>query len=135
MDPDHMIARCPGAFLLGPALLRDWEIAFRYRSTSFPGGGAADIIKSPGSEVWGVLWRISNQDLLNLDQYEDAPDGYCRKEVQILFQGHQPVVITYTVKNKLSQDMLPTYEYRQIMLRGAKRLPVRYRLLLGQKLK
>jgi len=135
MDPDQMVARCPSALLLGPALLRDWDIAFRYPSTSFPGGGAADIVPSPGLEVWGILWRVSQEDLLSLDQYEDAPEGYYRQEVRILFQGQQPAVTTYMVKNKLPKDMLPTSEYRQIMLRGATRLPAIYRLRLSQRLK
>lgn len=122
-----MRQRCPRALLLGPALLRDWRLGFFYRSTSFPGGGAADIVGAMGEEVWGVLWRISPEEMLRMDQYEDVPWGYQRKDIRVRFRGHDPLVTTYTVVHKLPKEMPPVPEYRQTMIRGARILPEYYR--------
>ena len=126
MDPLHMRRRCPGALLLGPALLRDWRLGFFYRSTSFPGGGAADIVQVPGEEVWGVLWRVSAEEMQRMDGYEDVPWGYKRQEVRVRFRGHDPLVTTYTVVQKLPRELPPVPDYRAVMLRGARLLPRYY---------
>jgi len=39
--------RCPDSEFRGKALLKGYRIDFLYRSTSWPGGGAADIVKEP----------------------------------------------------------------------------------------
>ena len=33
-------------------------------------GGVATIERSPGDEVWGVVWKMNMADLESLDRYE-----------------------------------------------------------------
>lgn len=121
LDPGHLRRRCPDVIPLRRAVLPGWKLAFRYRSTSFPGGSAADIISVPGDEVWGALYRITGEDLSRLDEFEDLESGgYRRIEVEPISAGERLVAWTYEVQTKLPRDYRPTEEYRQLLENGAR---------------
>jgi hypothetical protein len=120
MNHAHMRGRCPDAQFIAPALVTDWKLDFLYPSTSFPGGGAADIVQSPGSHLWGVAWNISGSDLIKLDDYEDvARQGYRQQKVWINLPDSRQVATTYQVRNKLPATLRPRKDYLQTMLEGA----------------
>ena len=59
---------------MGVACLRGYQLAFtRYSSTW--GGGVADIIPAVGSEVWGLVYGLTDENLEALDVYEGYPRG------------------------------------------------------------
>ena len=81
MHPGQMQKRCPGCALVGAARLRDHRLAFSRPWAAWDGGGVADIQPSPGSVVEGVVWEITAAHRDALDQYEEYPTAYTRKDV------------------------------------------------------
>jgi gamma-glutamylcyclotransferase len=131
MNHKHMKDRCPQTVFLAPALLTGFSLAFRYPSTSFPGGGAADIIEEENSQVWGALWQSNEKDFVSLDKFEDvACGGYRRIEIEVFSKDSNLALkaITYEVVDKLSFDMRPVKAYESLVLSGAKEslLPEEY---------
>lgn len=70
-----MSGRCPDAEDLGAAELPGYQMVFKYH---------CDVIKNPQTIADGVLWRISNSDLIALDALEGYPVYYDRTEVDVV---------------------------------------------------
>ena len=81
-----MADRCPNAVNLGYAVLPDYQFRFALH---------ADVVPRKFSEVDGVLWSITADDLANLDQLEGYPMYYDRKIVTVKHQGRKVKAITY----------------------------------------
>jgi gamma-glutamylcyclotransferase (GGCT)/AIG2-like uncharacterized protein YtfP len=125
LNSKWMKKRCPDTKLLGPARLPDYQLAFRYKSTSWPGGGAADILFKPGREVWGGLYLSNEKDFISLDKYEDVTsNGYERITVEVELEGKTVTAVSYEVKDKLQKDLNPLEGYLQLMINGAKQIPL-----------
>jgi hypothetical protein len=67
-DCRAMKRRCPGARAVGPAVLEG------YRFFIGPGGGGS-VAPALGSQVHGVLWRITPRDRAALNSYERIDKG------------------------------------------------------------
>ena len=79
MDLRQMRRRCPSYRFVSIAKLEDHKLAFTRRSPRRR-CGVADVIPSPGEEVWGVLYNIkTRRDVLALDRAEGYKAG--RKRV------------------------------------------------------
>lgn len=88
---DQMARRCPGAASLGPAWLDDYEFVFRTH---------ADIVKSPGSICYGVLWDIAPNHLQALDALEGYPYYYTRFRVRVNLGDHFVYALTYQMNDQ-----------------------------------
>jgi hypothetical protein len=71
MDRRMMWRRCPGARLIGGAVLRD----YRFIITK---DGYASIVAARGALVHGLLWRLTPRDLAALNAYENIDAGLYR---------------------------------------------------------
>jgi len=80
MDRAHMARLCRGAEPLGVAHA-DNHIFYIAAS------GYASIAPKRNSKVYGVLWRITAQDLSKLDAYEAVEDGLYRPVAIPVHQG------------------------------------------------
>src|SRR3989344_3074387 len=121
MDLEQMKKRCPGSVLLGKAVLKDYRIAFSIFS-DLRKCGCADIQCVPGSEVWGLLYRISDSDLDALDEYEGHPVHYRRISCSVTDEtGVVRNVETYEVVNKNAEHLPPSEEYLGIMVHAAEK--------------
>jgi hypothetical protein len=107
----------PGARLLGPARLDDHSLVFRRRSIRW-GGGAADLLPSPGGLVWGGLFEIG--DWSEFDAREGLGRAYERITVTVDLNGAPVEAETYVVIEKEPNDVPVTPEYAATMLRGAR---------------
>jgi gamma-glutamylcyclotransferase len=120
MNLEWVKERCPGSRPLRIATLHDYLLSFRYPSTSWPGGGACDIVRCKGSLVWGVLFEVSEADLQVLDDYEDvAQGGYRRIPVAVNSEGFLHNAISYEVVEKLPQNLKPVDGYLDLVIAGA----------------
>ena len=72
IDRATMAGHCPAADALGVARLPNHRF-FIARA------GYASIEPRPGSEVWGVLWQVSERELAALDAYENVAGGLYRR--------------------------------------------------------
>lgn len=110
---EQMKVRCPDCFPITTATLKGWKLQFR---------GPLDIEPDPKSEVQGVVFYISDQDLENLDYYEGYPTCYKRVMVSLIDNKRNQLmkaavyVMTNTRKNRgLVQ---PSKGYLQCVLQG-----------------
>lgn len=69
-----MLMRCERATPLGVFCLRDHRFDFRYH---------ADVVYSPGDQVWGMLWSLNDDDFAAIDRVEGYPNYYTRKQVTV----------------------------------------------------
>ena len=71
---EHMKIRTPDAVIVGKSVLKGWQLIFRY---------GADIIENEGFETPVIIWKISEQDEKNLDEYEDYPSFYIKRDMTL----------------------------------------------------
>jgi phage replication-related protein YjqB (UPF0714/DUF867 family) len=72
----QMAQRCPGAVDPRPAKLADHDWLINER-------GVATVEPFDGSEVHGVLWRLTDHDLATLDSAEGVPVRYRRDRMTV----------------------------------------------------
>ena len=70
---------CPSACFQQRAQLPNFQVEFRRYSTDLR-GGISTIMAAPGAMVHGVIFDISEAEILALDILEDVPLGLYRRE-------------------------------------------------------
>jgi gamma-glutamylcyclotransferase len=112
-------AWCPEARFAGVARLPDHRLALNRRSIRW-GGGAADIVRSRGEEVWGALYEIPDGALDGLDAKEGQGWAYRRVEVDVERAGRRIPATAYEVVEKEPQEVPATPEYAALLVRAAR---------------
>jgi len=138
MDVDQMEQRCPGAEVMGRCQLEHYELAFT-RFSPKRQCGVLDVIKKKGSVVWGVLYKITMNELKILDGFEAGTlQGYQRIKVEVLFDENKNLTAwTYIVVNK-NEVHAPNLQYWHHLFRGSQdfSFPRTYqKMILGLKQK
>ena len=118
LDLLQMKRRCPSSELISKGSLPGYRLTFNRYSSGW-GGGVADVVQDQGSEVWGLIFELSDTDLKRLDRYEG-----CYKDQTSLYERSKAVIDTpdgqvcdvwvYTVVEK-QKFVQPTPEYLQII--------------------
>ena len=110
MNLDQMAYRCPDAEVVGRCVLKDYRLAFRGNRRGY---GVASILPEPGSEVQGLLWKITPKCEQSLDFYEGYPNLYEKKEVIVQTRtGEQAGVAVYIMNEPYqSQPAIPSDFY------------------------
>ena len=82
-DGWHKTGNLEGPFPedLGTYMLHDYEFSYNLADTDSQTETAGNITKKIGSFVYGVLYKITKEQLQELDISEDAPENYRRIEV------------------------------------------------------
>ena len=109
----------PGARFLGPAVLRDYELALGRRSIRW-GGGVVDVSAAPGEVVWGAAYDAPEAALELLDRKEGAGFAYRRRAVTLELDGQAREAVAYEVIDKDPDAPPATPEYAALVLRGAR---------------
>ncbi len=112
--------RCPTAIPIGLGVLSGFRLAFDYwskRRKCYVADIVSETVKT--SSVWGVLWLVTNSDLLALDGYEGVSTGsYSRIRVKPSIFGISVEAYAYQVKNPEGEGV-PSTEYLEHLLEGA----------------
>lgn len=117
MDPQQMARRCPGSRSLGKALLPGYRLTFTWDSVRW-GGGVGHVVADPASEVWGVLWDLTQEHLDALDVYEQVADGvYIRGAVTVRHDEREREALIYLATDV--RDRKPSRRYLRALVRGA----------------
>jgi hypothetical protein len=146
MDSEQMKKRCPNYKYIGKGFLSDHTIAFtRYSITR--NSSVADVIQKTGELVWGILYRLTEEDITRMDRHEGHPNIYARKTVTIdkvsndhfaynnaILPSNEYEKVSaeiYEVVNKEEQPN-PSLEYLKHLLDGAFEnfLPISYQKFL-----
>lgn len=116
METTQMQARCPGHTLLGIGCLHHYTLAFTRWSRAW-NSGTADILPEKGGEVWGVLYKLTLENLRGMDTFADYPHSYIRLDVPIEQEGeHFPAFTYVAVRQGL---FVPSSAYMNRMISGA----------------
>jgi gamma-glutamylcyclotransferase (GGCT)/AIG2-like uncharacterized protein YtfP len=132
MNWEQMQRRCPSAKFVCVASLKNYRFAIA-RHSRLRNCGTANIFAETGSEVWGIVYDVSEQELAVLDGFED---GYRREKVQVLSigNGQSSIEVLVYIAEKEDNVPLPSSEYRQLIIAGARywNIPEMYLLVLEQ---
>ena len=138
LDPEQMSARCPSHRVIGLAELKEHRLVFPLFSPRW-GGGVASIQPGHGTSVWGMLYELTDADLVSLDGYEGfrGPENqhnvYDRETVSVDLTRPDDGTIPRRVRAAVyvarpSNPSPPSPRYLDALVRGAKhhRLPEDY---------
>ena len=120
MDSETLKRRCPKAVYMGKAILPNWEVQFNFLSRTY-NGGVTGIEPAIAKLVRGILYEVSNEELLHLDTIEGIPEGiYYRQTIYVVDESGKMVkVATYRTTNPKG-PFKPTKKYVGLMIKGAK---------------
>ena len=103
MSRADMAARCPTARALGLARLAGRRFIIGI-------DGYASIAPAPGSEVIGLLWRLSPRDVAALNAYESLDSGlYSRRQVTVRHDGAARSAMVYVARGTGEGRARPGY--------------------------
>jgi hypothetical protein len=112
MDRAAMRRRCPGARLVGGAVLRD----YRFIITK---DGYASVAAACGREVYGLLWRLTPRDLTALNTYENIDGGlYRAASLPVLAGGCVVRALVYVGRSSVPGR--PRLGYMELVARAAR---------------
>jgi len=119
MDQMQMKERCPDSVLSGKAVLHDYKLEFTIYSPKRK-CGCADVVKKPGSKVYGLLYKLTNSDLKKLDGFEGCPNYYRRVTVCVAdFSGAEIKAVSYEVADKSKESLSPSTDYLNLLISAA----------------
>ena len=102
------------------AELKGFKLVFDAYSSSWR-GGVANLEEDESSKVYGVAYKISPDQLSELDKFEGVPQRVVRRMVEINVEGVGVVkAVTHVAVNPRSGRVFPSREYLSAMLKGAK---------------
>lgn len=110
--------KCPGAVVKGTAYLLNKKLVFNKKSRKW--GVAANIIKSYGGIVYGVLYELADE--AECETLDRAENGYSRIDVRVRVLPDRRIfdAVTYKAEPEAVVDEGPTArEYRELLLKGA----------------
>jgi cation transport regulator ChaC len=119
MHPGQMERRCPGCAFVATARLKDHRLAFSRFWKAWGGGGVADILPAPGGVVEGVVWEISEAHRQTLDDYEEYPTSYSRRDV-VVETADRGALTAFAYVAQPTGDYRPSRRYLQQILDGAR---------------
>lgn len=115
METAQMARRVPGARSLGRGCLEGF--AFACNKVGRDGSAKANVRRSAEDVVWGVVFEISDGELTELDRFEG---GYRREVAAVLRDDGGRVACGVYVSDRTDPHLLPTADYRDRMVRGAR---------------
>ena len=96
MNPDRIRERIPGARLVGKATIKGWRLVERLY---------ADIDRSFGGRVEGVLYLVTPSEVARLDAYEGYPRVYSTVDVNAYLDAtHKVRAFTYTMTKETKAE-------------------------------
>ncbi len=120
LNQEFLRQYCPSAEFIMKAYLPNYEIQFRFWSEKRNGGGGiSTIIEIPGELVHGVIYKVLEDELLELDILESVPQGFYKREAFLVLgeDGKWHQVDLYRVKDPMG-PFSPARSYVEQMLTG-----------------
>jgi gamma-glutamylcyclotransferase (GGCT)/AIG2-like uncharacterized protein YtfP len=120
LDSATLKRHCPKANYIGKAILPNWEVQFNFFSRTYK-GGVTGIEPAVAKLVRGILYDVSDEELLKLDVIEGVPEGiYYRQTIYVVDEFGNPIkAVTYRTMNPRG-PFKPTKSYLGLMIKGAK---------------
>jgi cation transport regulator ChaC len=107
---DTMTDRAPSAEFVGVGVLHNFQLSFHKY---------ANIQNHDGSQVQGVVWRITRRDLNILDHDEGLHEHYARIPVEVHMQDHRVIeAMAYIMEPSYMPGVQPDAGYVRDVGRG-----------------
>ncbi|XP_067652568.1 gamma-glutamylcyclotransferase-like [Haliotis asinina] len=130
MLKERMLCYNPTALKIfrGPAKLENYRLAF-CRDWPLPGvwhGPTANLRKSPGSHVWGVIWELEDKVKAELDSQEHTHQGLDLEVTDL--RGNKFTCYAFAMRESQGQEEPPSPQYKDVIVRGGQQseLPGEY---------
>lgn len=117
MHPEQMLQRCPHSPLSGTGWLHGWRLTFGGGDIGWE-GALATIVEEPDSQVFVVLYDVSDEDEESLDRWEGSELGIHRKIRLRIETGGEPVLAWLYVLDAY-EGGLPSARYLGVMAEAA----------------
>ena len=119
LNKRQMEERCSGSKPKFTATLPNYKLIFTGWSRKWK-GGIASIKPLKGEKVVGAIYEISENNLKQLDKYQDYPTIYDRINITVWTDTNDPVeAITY-IKHEQSDETKPSPELLAYIRKGYK---------------
>ena len=120
MSLRQMNDRCPESEFYNIGVLKDYELCFPIISKKRNNMGVASIRYKKGFNVEGVLYKVSDDDIIKLDRFENININYCRTEMNIYVTEKESIksFVYIAIKNE-EEHKAPSKEYMDILIEGA----------------
>ena len=105
----QMAARCPDSEPLHPTWLPGYRLAFCGHSQRW-GGGTATVVSAPDAVVPGLIYRMTPEDILKLDVFENHPDIYRREDIVLETRADGPLA-AFTYRKNIEDHRPPSLKY------------------------
>jgi hypothetical protein len=114
---ERLLPRCPNLVLEGRALLAEHGLVFDKVSSDTSGKCA--FVSAAHAAVHGTLWRLLQDDLMELDRHEGVGVGYERCVMPVMREdGCTELAVTYRA-TRLETGLLPFDWYLALVIAGA----------------
>ena len=92
------------------------------------GTGTANLVAAEGKTVYGVLYRVTEQQLKALDRFEGVPEHYRRSQVTVAEADGRKVAAQVYLARKVRKGLKPDRGYLARIVQGAEEhgLPADY---------
>jgi len=122
LDTRQMRSRCPSAEAEARAVLPNYALAFAGFSRRW-GGAVATVVRIPGEQVTGLLYRLLPDELLDLDRHEGCPLAYRRRLMLVTDEhGRRRRAQLYQQPNERLVPWAPQSDYLRVLRRAYRRL-------------
>lgn len=91
LNVEQMQHRCPGAYIVGTAIIKNYRLMFKGSKT----GAYLTIEPSPGKTVPVAIWAVTRANEAALDRYEGFPTFYYKKPFKVAYNGKQLDAFAY----------------------------------------
>ncbi len=119
MASHRLLQRLPMARFSEIAHLKQHRLSFRKNDAGQSGKCDVEFTGNSTDIVTGVIYKISDDDRLILDQYEGLGLAYDSKQVEVTTESKETLyAFTYTALN-IDSSMTPYHWYKEHVLRGA----------------
>lgn len=109
MDPALMKERAPHSPMVGTGWLMGWRLTFGGEDFAWE-GALATVVEDPGSQVFVVLYDVSEQDAINLDRWEGA-ELSLHKKLRVRVHTLDGDVLAYIYVLDAYEGGLPSARY------------------------
>jgi gamma-glutamylcyclotransferase (GGCT)/AIG2-like uncharacterized protein YtfP len=128
MSEERIHARCPDVSFFSIAELPNHRLEVPRVSKGL-NCGVAGVTPDLNDSVFGVLYKVTEDDLITLDRFEGVKVGaYFRKQIDVLLPDGNQVEATIYQSNPMPETKLPSEEYLGHLIQGAQEhnLPQEY---------
>ena len=109
----QMAAKCPTAQRIGKSYIRHWRLTFQGES----GNGVENIVPAHNEVVPVTLWRVSEDDVKELDWRYRYMTDYTKLSFDVVCEGTVYSGYTYVLNNSLPEAE-PAQTTKDIMKEG-----------------